>query len=182
MKPKYKQGNKIGNLKILEVLSDSNTNRRKLYKCLCKCGNTTIRSSYYLKNSTLLNCGCEDPRREKDRENAIIKRLYHFKIGGTKDRIKKQSSLNFDLFKKMIKLPCFYCGIEYSMVKEDIIRGKKVSNVVVRYNGIDRINSNLGYTSKNCVPCCSTCNMGKRLMAQKDFLDWIKRVYKYNKF
>lgn len=48
-------------------------------------------------------------------------------------------------FEKLIKSPCYYCG-----------------EAPKKYNGIDRFNSQLGYTISNCVPCCEQCNFMKR--------------------
>lgn len=46
------------------------------------------------------------------------------------------------------------------------------------YNGIDRVNSDLGYSVKNCVTCCKDCNTAKMNMSIKDFLSMIERIYK----
>jgi hypothetical protein len=37
--------------------------------------------------------------------------------------------------------------------------------------GIDRYDSNLGYTLENCRPCCATCNIMKRSCEHADFLN-----------
>lgn len=44
-------------------------------------------------------------------------------------------------------------------------------------HGLDRIDSSVGYRIDNVVPCCSTCNYGKHKMNQKEFKDWILKVY-----
>jgi hypothetical protein len=45
-----------------------------------------------------------------------------------------------------------------------------------KYSGIDRIDSNLGYSRDNCVPCCKRCNLAKRKMSYGDFLDLAKSI------
>ena len=44
----------------------------------------------------------------------------------------------------------------------------------VRINGIDRINSDKGYTIDNCVPCCAQCNHMKLDYTTEEFLTKIK--------
>ena len=185
MKPKYKSGDIVGNLKIVKMMPigvGHGASRKRHYRCLCKCGNLTIKASDYLRKSRFLSCGCVDPRKEQDRENAIIKRLYHFKISSSAVRkhIRDKSNLPFEIFKIIIKRPCFYCGVSHSLVKKDIIRNKLCSSMIVKYNGIDRVNNNLGYTIRNSVPCCSDCNLAKRLMSRKVFFVWVKKVYEFN--
>lgn len=51
--------------------------------------------------------------------------------------------LSFDQFMSFWQLDCFYCGDPIPTI------------------GIDRIDSNVGYTIKNCVPCCTMCNYMK---------------------
>lgn len=49
------------------------------------------------------------------------------------------------------------------------------------YNGIDRVDNLKGYTRNNCIPCCSICNQSKHTMSKKDWLQWITRVYTFQK-
>ena len=65
---------------------------------------------------------------------------------------------------QMFDQPCAYCGrlaCEYD------------------WNGIDRINSNLGYVIGNVVSACSLCNLGKRNLTHDEFISWIKAVYSH---
>ena len=43
-------------------------------------------------------------------------------------------------------------------------------------NGIDRIDSTLGYTSANTVPCCSLCNSMKSTLSPDNFIAHIKQI------
>ena len=45
--------------------------------------------------------------------------------------------------------------------------------------GIDRLNSDLGYSSDNVVPCCQICNYGKNTLSKNDFINHILRIKKY---
>lgn len=47
------------------------------------------------------------------------------------------------------------------------------------YSGIDRKDSDQGYSSKNCVSCCIRCNFAKNNMAYEDFVAWFKRAAEF---
>ena len=49
-------------------------------------------------------------------------------------------------------------------------------NGFIFVNGIDRIDSCIGYTKSNCVSCCEICNKAKRNLTIKEFTDWIKKL------
>lgn len=83
----------------------------------------------------------------------------------------KNKNRNFDLSEKdfieMSKLPCVYCG-GYS----DTYNNEP-------FNGIDRIDSNLGYSKNNCVPCCATCNRMKMDLDVNDWVGKMKQIISY---
>jgi len=92
-----------------------------------------------------------------------------------------KSDISFETFKKISLEKCFYCGLENSNIAIDRnTNGNKTSDCVVKYNGIDRIDSTRGYLVGNVVACCKYCNTSKNTMTQKDFKQFIKRVYEYN--
>lgn len=62
----------------------------------------------------------------------------------------------------LLNSPCHYCGVMPNP-----------------YNGIDRMNSQCGYESDNCVPCCSGCNYAKRGTSYEEFLCWINRLVEF---
>jgi len=82
----------------------------------------------------------------------------------------------------MIQNPCIYCGTEGSNTLHD--QGKlgkdadgRLSDTVIRANGIDRVDAAKGYTEDNCQPCCGVCNKAKMDMTDNEFKQWIDRVY-----
>lgn len=75
---------------------------------------------------------------------------------------KKEFELTFEVFSELKSRPCTYCG-EIS---------KKI--------GIDRIDNSKGYTIENSTPCCTICNMMKKTLDVKDFIDHITKIYKNN--
>lgn len=65
----------------------------------------------------------------------------------------------FDL---IISLPCNYCG-----------------NLI--NNGIDRIDSSLGYVLDNCQPCCPKCNTMKWTFTDEELITHIKKILDHTK-
>jgi hypothetical protein len=45
--------------------------------------------------------------------------------------------------------------------------------------GIDRLNSDEGYTKDNVVPCCRVCNKMKMDLYVDNFLEQCKKIYRY---
>lgn len=46
-------------------------------------------------------------------------------------------------------------------------------------NSLDRINSKIGYTIENCVPCCKLCNTMKWDLSIQDFYSHIDKIHNY---
>ena len=76
-------------------------------------------------------------------------------------RYKKSFNLTFKEFVTFWKKPCFYCGF------------------MVKTIGLDRINSNKGYTRNNLVSCCKMCNFMKRAHSKYKFLSQCLKIVKY---
>ena len=60
---------------------------------------------------------------------------------------------------ELLNSPCAYCGCD-------------------NCNGIDRVDSKLGYTIGNTVPCCAICNKMKNNFTLEVFKDKISKIYK----
>lgn len=88
--------------------------------------------------------------------------------------------LNFTLTREQFKIitqqNCFYCGTKPKNKWVYHKRCSKDGNYI--YNGIDRVNNDIGYMIENCVPCCKKCNTAKSNFALDEFKIWIKQVYK----
>lgn len=63
-------------------------------------------------------------------------------------------------FEEIVLKPCTYCQSSPREYKSRLNKGKG-RVVSATMNGIDRIDSNKGYTFDNCIPCCTTCNRMK---------------------
>jgi len=158
--------------------------------CICDCGKeTTVRKSSLIYGATK-SCGClkGDALRNVTKnfhtlpygEAALNLILRGYKNGAIKRGL--SWDLSRDSFKKITSSNCFYCGIEpkqSALAKRCWRRRDRAIelNGDYIYNGIDRINGDIGYTIANVVPCCGNCNVKKNKMSPYEFYEWIKRVY-----
>ena len=79
---------------------------------------------------------------------------------------KKEWSIDEKTYNRIKSQNCYLCGNE---------------NTTKNYNGIDRINNELGYIPGNIIGCCKTCNIMKKDYSINEFLDKCHQIYKYNK-
>jgi len=70
--------------------------------------------------------------------------------------------ISFDKFCKIVLNPCVYCGENKKRI------------------GIDRIDNTKGYTIENSAPCCTTCNMMKKVMTVEEFIAHIRKIHDFN--
>ena len=81
---------------------------------------------------------------------------------------------------------CAYCDKEPSNVfrVRYIVKGsdKRESDPLmeIRYSGMDRIDSSLGYIEGNVVPCCAQCNIAKNTLLLDEFLAMLFRIRMHN--
>lgn len=179
----------------LTVVSHAGKDHRSkhLWLCLCDCGNEKVIVSDNLSSGKSNSCGClkaEVLARSgnqygvhKDREKALLKVQYsHLK---RRDKNKGFcDTISLETFSLLAKSPCKYCGLEHSKEIEDRLneskKQKRLSDHILKCNGIDRVDSSKGYTVENSVPCCKFCNTAKSTMSENEFCNWIKRVYEFN--
>lgn len=94
---------------------------------------------------------------------------------GMRNRAKRYGrvwELDDAVFDTLIKLPCYYCGAPPGNKATSYVSGS-----MVVYQGIDRIDSNQGYTKENSVPCCGICNRWKSDIPVEEFKAHVKRIY-----
>lgn len=160
-----------------------------IWQCKCDCGKDKVASTSNLQAGRNKSCGCIRgiQNTKKDRKLSLLKILYFQLITRRKKKIKKDCSLPFKEFIDIIQKPCSYCGREWTHKYEDVSRNcrnrdiykiKKISNEVIFYNGVDRLDSKIGYVSGNCVPCCKFCNSAKGELSIEEFKDLITKIYR----
>lgn len=173
--------------RLLVVKRLPNRNKKTFWECLCNCGKITavvgdslttkrIRDGHSVSTKS---CGClqkehaiREGQKKRKPEQLSIK---HDIFSAYKRRAKKKKlafEISFDEFCFYLKEPCSYCNrYEVNLCVD------KYTNQQLYYNGIDRKNSNLGYTSDNITVCCGQCNYMKLDYSEKEFLDQVERIY-----
>jgi|SRR5271166_3786330 len=164
-------GKKFGKLEVLRMTSEPIVSKSgKLYHacwCRCECGNELPVPVQYLRAGKK-SCGCSRPGPKLLSPPEQLFRVYQ--------RSAAQKNLDwrlpFDEFLKLTQMNCHYCGV----VPTNIFIHRQE---VFRYNGIDRIKNDVGYTRENLVSCCWICNRAKLNMSYEQFLEYLSRVVSY---
>lgn len=149
---------------------------KRRYWCRCNCGAEKLVLADSLRNGRSKSCGCSRIKyADKGRgESAFVMFLNDYKH--TADRRGLDWSIDEDLFRKITKGDCFYCGSppvhEYHANREYVNGGYLA-------NGLDRIDSSGTYEEGNVVPCCKECNMAKGKMFVVDFTAMCSRVHEH---
>lgn len=158
---------------IYDVLSlDHVGSRRELYyKCKCLlCGKISI----VPKRNIEVNKSCDRCNEQ------TLDSVLHVYYNTYKDNAETRNlpfELTFSQFKEIINKDCYYCGEPPS--ERNHLNHYKNFNDLILVNGIDRIDSQKGYTLDNCVPCCSMCNRMKNNYSIDQFKNKIAQIYKY---
>ncbi len=182
-KPLY-PGDRFGMLTVVskdEVRTQKQ--KKQYYFCQCDCGSpvkSILKSSLVDKRKPVYSCGCHTKYTAghiDNREIALAKLLY----GKIKQRhIQKLCDtenliISFDDYIAAIKKPCVYCGVRESSFVTD----RRDGTTTLKYNGLDRIDSSLGYRKNNVVTACSQCNIAKGEMPTEEFKAHITRIHEY---
>jgi hypothetical protein len=166
MLTKAKIGDVYSRLTILDVIHDPPQEIKVL--CLCSCGKKKVISFKGIRSGMSKSCGCFrketlHARKEPALKVSLTDTVRYYRNGAA------QRQLDFLLTKKEIDnltlSNCYYCG---SSPQENILATKR--------NGIDRKDSSVGYTTTNCVPCCTFCNYAKNDRPLEVFQAWLTRV------
>ena len=175
LKKKFVKGQKVTDFfyYVDEDLLRSTSNHRYI-KVECGCGNTSsIRIDAIAKNVSCKKCGVVK-RRETfhgKHQNA----LYNSVFSSYKRQALKRNyffDITFEQFKILAQSNCYYCGNSPSNTFKS--NGREL-----RYNGVDRIDNQHGYTGLNTVACCGSCNMMKNALGFETFLAKIKKIHQH---
>lgn len=162
-------GQKFNKLTAL-YRNGSNKKKLALWHCICECGNEHDVAGSHLISGDIKSCGCLF---RLSTGVAAMNTLYrNYQETALKRNI--VFNLTIEDFHKLTKQNCHYCNIPP-------IQRRKVpfTNGDYIYNGIDRINNNIGYELDNCLPCCKFCNGSKCKMTYNEFKAHIKRLSEF---
>lgn len=170
-------GAKFGKWTVIDG-SDLKVGRHSAVKCQCECGAIKVIVISDLKGGRTTQCvlcrATFQPRKTGDALGAReVWRAYALKS----NRRDLPFELTFEQFYEMSQQNCYYCNEGPSNYRQ----APKEHATPFIYNGIDRVDSRLGYIQSNVVTSCWVCNSSKKTDSLEDFLSWIEKVYKFNK-
>jgi hypothetical protein len=178
-------GTSINRWTILSVRRLENGTSYFVAKCIC--GNERTPRVHHVLKGVSKSCGCYLEEGMAHRKPKGYAGLTSVLIGYKKNAETRGLTfeLNRDQFKQIAEKDCFYCGEKPSnkcapyaySYKNSKLGLEAKEHAAFIYNGLDRIDNTLGYSSVNVVPCCKMCNYAKNNSNQKDFFDWVKRIY-----
>lgn len=169
-------GRKFGRLTVTGLCRVPRSSARSRDKtelrivCTCSCGTTDVFvDRAKLAKGYVKSCGCLS--RERVYLSLDVAALRHVLAGYKRGAIDR--SIVWDLSDNdaaaLIQAKiCYYCHQE---PEERLL--PRHNRRTYRLLGIDRLDSSIGYSVSNCVPCCGRCNYMKRDMTYLEFADRI---------
>jgi len=134
----------------------------------CSCGNISTMTGERLRRGSVNQCDkCSGIAKNRGFATSGAGSLYgQYKYNA------RARNLVFDLtiaeFENIIRQSCTYCGGTSEFFSGFI------------GNGIDRIDSSLGYAASNIVPCCSVCNKMKSKLSVDEFISQCDKISQHN--
>jgi len=165
-------GQKFGNLIVIKYVwhTPKKGSSQFRWKCQCDCGEVSYIRSSNLSDGSRIDCKKCSKKRQAAKQVLPEKLSVLHRIFRTYKRSAKDKKLSFNLtleeFDDILQKNCEYCG-----------ETPKEYNDGYRRNGIDRIDSSIGYHQSNIVPCCEMCNRAKLDYTQSSFFEWVKKIY-----
>lgn len=171
-------GTVIGKFTVIRELPERGHGGAIFWECQCVCGTYRKVRSSSIKNfdpQLRYSCGCDKA------DSRSVDTCYKNTYAVYRRNARKRSIpfyLTYEDFCKLITKSCIYCGTTGG---NTFVRKYKTPPEIVeyKYNGIDRINSDLPYTLDNSVPCCYNCNIAKFAQTQEQFKTLITNIYNY---
>lgn len=190
MRSKRKDPNDLIGLKKLnqEIIEfvKYNIKSKRVYKVKCNfCEheyNSTIENFRDVRKSGQCCIKCSNTQNKEYERLTATDAQININFSNYKSKCKfKNWEFNLDKseFKNFVLDNCYYCNQKPNQFRQDRCKGERIIDSSFLMNGIDRLDSNIGYNIDNCVSCCEDCNKAKRNLSYEQFLDLIKRIYEF---
>ena len=178
-------GQIINNWKILEFVGIDTKYKKgtnSIWKCLCLgCNKNTVNLHRAKIKKTILCKDCNKEvsiKRRFDIKKVCVNNI-HCAYRSRARRENKEFQLLVVDVESIIFRKCEYCGSEpASEFKHTYTNGDTTS---IFKNGIDRIDSSIGYLPSNVVTCCWECNNMKSDYSKDFFIEHCKLIVEHNK-
>ncbi len=166
---KDEAGKRYGKLLVTNRAANVSGSSAAYWNCTCDCGVSLRVLGIKLRRGKARSCGCAI---RLPQFAAAINHLVH-RYASAAIKRGLEFSLTRDECIKLFSSSCYYCVVE---AKKPYLPAGCKMNGTLMYNGIDRVDNSGGYTTDNCVSCCSKCNYAKGRLTIEDFLNVCVRV------
>lgn len=152
------------------------TSKQSYWNAKCSCGKEGILRDDVIRKQRSNSCiSCRQrgkPSRSRidNRAQVLVNTEYSMYKSQAKFH-QREFQLSKVEFSKLIFSNCHYCLTTPNRIMSD-----KFSSETITINGVDRVNSDLGYTLQNCVPCCAICNRMKNALTIHEFKSHIVQI------
>lgn len=167
-------GNRYGRLMVLGYVGSRGTAKatRARWRCRCQCGTEVTVNGLDLRSGNSKSCGCwRNELRYRPDGVAAFNQLY-LNLSGNAQVRKYKFDLTPEQVRNLVVQNCYYCDAPpasvFSRPGGDFY-----------YNGLDRVNNNIGYSLTNVRTCCKHCNYAKGTKTVAEFKAWLTRAYKH---
>jgi hypothetical protein len=189
-------GKKFGKLTVIsfshiaEFKHKDRLRKSYYFNCICDCGSQKAikKSNLTAKINPTKSCGCARiegfkigagkqkgiprPKMQKANGESILNTVYNsYKNSAIKRKL--TFNLSIEEFKSLTSRNCSYCHDAPSEKK------KKRDFTNRKMNGIDRIDSSIGYELANSVPCCKVCNYMKQSLSLEDMQLHMSKIFNH---
>jgi len=142
----------------------------------CECGKHLRATATAVSRGRKKSCGCRQydgraanhNRKSPERWTRELS-IWHGKANANARNL--SWTLTDEQAWSLLRGDCKYCGASPGRFMKRKGRGGEIP-----INGIDRVDSNLGYTIENTVPCCKICNLAKNVLSEHEFQKWVFRT------
>lgn len=167
---------------LLTVISEDEnskgiTSRCAFWKCQCDCGTILTVPSNQLSSGRTKSCGCAKGEWISQNNSISIKERVENQVYAEYKQNAAKRYLEFFLTKEefvsFMYGNCFYCDSPpLNCMRKQKVTGEESH----QFNGIDRVNNEIGYTLDNCVSCCKLCNHAKNNLSKEEFISLAKKI------
>lgn len=167
----------------LTVIGDSDKRRkggRRYWFFRCDCGTVKEQAAAKVVAGDIRSCGClkreavkaanskyEDPLQKWRNALAQQYRCHAAERG-------LEFALTSVDVSDLCRKPCVYCG------RMNVSQASKHYKGMLPHNGIDRVDSRIGYVLGNVVTCCKACNIMKQRMSVDEFMSHLRLILSHH--
>lgn len=168
-------GKRYGALSVV-ALSEVKYRAARKWLCVCDCGRQVHIVGTNLRKGNTKSCGVCGSGLLPGDEAAFRQLLNQYRTQARKRGLSFE--LSRDQFRTLTSGSCHYCGSPPAYIYKPS-RDRDGADPYI-YNGVDRMNNDLGYIAGNVATCCGVCNGAKSTMSSDQFLALVAKVARHS--